>query len=67
MSEFGAIKKRVRNSALNELEQARAELHNGRRSMNQRNAAIIDAWVRLYMHYDKRHKRVLQGAKEKKQ
>ena len=49
MSEFGAIKKRVRNSALNELEQARAELHNGRRSMNQRNAAIIDGWVRLYI------------------
>ena len=49
MSEFGAIKKRVRNSALNELEQARAELHNEERSMNQRNKAIIDAWIRLYI------------------
>lgn len=49
MSEFGEIKKRVRNSALNELEQARAELHNGGRSMNKRNVAIIDGWIRLYI------------------
>ena len=42
MSEFEAIKKCVRNSALNELEQTRAELHYGGLSMNQRNTAIID-------------------------
>lgn len=34
---------------MNEMEQARAELHNGGRSMNQRNNAIIDGWVRLYI------------------
>ncbi len=44
MSEFGAIKKRVRNSALNELEQARAELHNGGRSKNQRKRIMNKTW-----------------------
>ena len=36
------------------------------RSMNQRNAAIIDGVGSfIYLYYDKRHKRILQGAKWK--